>query len=218
MRWGLCIAGVAGALALGAAKPPSADNQRQQPSNAQSAPISVTVTQPAAEKDAGCEDGQDKRSSDLCAQWEAVDAARKAALYSLLGMVAAIVSAAFLFLTLRLGRNVARAELRPYMLVDEASAATSGSVEAHLCLRNFGNTPAFDVQALRFCGLQKNSQSIRDSTGTNPQFGSRGLTLDPPFRSSPTRTPGSPPTAICILLVKSGSATASMTDGRTTLL
>ncbi|AMK18572.1 MULTISPECIES: hypothetical protein [Sphingobium] len=153
-------AALAGLILAGANAPPK---QVEQPKQAaiqselskavasESTPIS-SVRIPN-DRDTGCSKGEDKRESDLCAQWKAADAAREAAEYAwytmLLGFVGTIIGFAgtlLLVFTFFETRKTARAELRAYVAVDmdgmEINGRT-GAAEVKLKICNQGQTPAF---------------------------------------------------------------------------
>jgi hypothetical protein len=103
-----------------------------------------------------CEAGDDKRDSDLCAQWKAADAAEKAASWaafagwfgglSFLGVVVAIVVA---FHSNWIARDTARRQLRAYMILKDATFQNRGVGEAAVCIlriENTGSTPAYGVR------------------------------------------------------------------------
>jgi hypothetical protein len=120
---------------------------------------------------APCNEGEDKRYSDLCAQWKAADAARNSADYtlwfgilgSLLGALTLAAAAAAAWYArkaaihteesafeARRAADVAEQELentrhaaRPYLQSDqEAVSWTEQKLMLHMLLRNVGTTPA----------------------------------------------------------------------------
>lgn len=140
------------ALLLSAAKPPEhGDNANDKP-GADLPPQRVTITNLPTEKDRGCADGQENRDSDLCAQWEGVDATRSAAQYAFWAVLLSAVGTAFLFYTFRTTRRTAVAELRAYVfpdtvtLHDGASPGLRSDLQmvpaVEVVLKNFGSTPA----------------------------------------------------------------------------
>lgn len=102
-----------------------------------------------AEPDKGCPPGVDDRSSDLCAQWKAADAAEASALYSLLGLIATIIGTVLLVWTLLQTRNTARRELRAYVSVKPETFVNRNlpdggrSFEVEIKMENGGSTPAY---------------------------------------------------------------------------
>jgi hypothetical protein len=137
-------------LSLGAAQPPEGGSQPQHTERANPPPVRVTITNFPSLKDAGCDEGQTKRDSDLCAQWEAADASRKAANYSLWAVFISLVGTGFLFFTFVESRKVSRAELRAYVLVRAVEIqrfANGQKFEARVSFANSGQTPAFRMTA-----------------------------------------------------------------------
>lgn len=108
--------------------------------------------------DAGCINGEENRSSALCAQWKAADVAEKAAWWagfagwfgglSFLGVVVAI------WLTIRsnsIARDTAQRQLRAYVSVIGSTIDTLDDGSGFLLqavLRNDGATPAYDVEIM----------------------------------------------------------------------
>ena len=90
------VAAIAGLILVGASSPsPSAINAKE--SNGaeakQQKPPQANLVSPIPAKtqsqDNGCEQGQDKRNSDLCAQWKAADAAADAAQWAWIQLIGA---------------------------------------------------------------------------------------------------------------------------------
>src|SRR5690348_1736445 len=146
MRGLLLVAFVGAAFSLQAANPPQGDNRDSARANADKPPVRVAVTQFPTTVDQGCNKGEKKRQSDLCAQWESADAAQDAANYSLVAAIIGVVGTAFLILTFREQRRTSRAELRAYVSVriarmpDIEHAVLPFSVD--LEYENTGSTPA----------------------------------------------------------------------------
>lgn len=146
---------VVGWLSLGAQHPQPATKAQQTQSAAQldasTSRIVEAINNIAREQDAGCEDRKDKRSSDLCAQWKAADAARDAANYTWLAVGLSFLGTVLVALTFWEQRKVSRAELRAYVSVDSGSLEQwvqedgSRKVEFNFTLKNAGITPAYKV-------------------------------------------------------------------------
>lgn len=103
-----------------------------------------------------CEAGDDRRYSDLCAQWKSADAAAEAAQWAGFGAVASIISLVGIIAALLISiwsnliiRRTAKHELRAYLGVKSVVAAPDGSghLSAKIILQNFGSTPAQEVTA-----------------------------------------------------------------------
>src|SRR4051812_24450460 len=103
----LLFALAAGSLASsGASQSPQANTRSGQnqtaPEFKTAASQIVEAINKPAEKDAGCVDRKDKRTSDLCAQWKAADAARSAANAAwYLGFAGALIGACTLFVAVK---------------------------------------------------------------------------------------------------------------------
>jgi hypothetical protein len=95
------------ALFLAAASPSGQQGQSQQPGNSNEIAASAngteaTVVEAAREQqtDTGCKAGQDRRESDLCAQWKAADAAHASAVWAEYTYWLGVVGLGIGFLTL----------------------------------------------------------------------------------------------------------------------
>ncbi|MGW8202463.1 hypothetical protein ACWGM0_07935 [Sphingomonas bisphenolicum] len=152
------VAALVGWLILvGAAQPPQGDNQTNQAAAAESlnqatntiaAAIRSTIHAP--DKDMGCIQGHDERSSDLCAQWKAADSARDAAEYAFWGLIVGVVGTGMLFITFAETRQVSRAQLRAYISIKPMGLKifqvdAGKQIEASLSIINGGQTPAYNV-------------------------------------------------------------------------
>jgi hypothetical protein len=69
----------------------------------------------APENDRGCRQGEDERSSELCAQWKAADAASDAARWAMASFFVGFMGTVLLVWTLWETRQTARRELRAYV-------------------------------------------------------------------------------------------------------
>jgi hypothetical protein len=109
--------------------------------------IEKSAYQPTADR--GCPNGPEDRSSDLCAQWKAADAAADAAKYSFWGLLATIVGTILLIVTLMQSRSTTRRELRAYVSVKPQTfisrmlADGGRSFEIQIQMENGGATPAY---------------------------------------------------------------------------
>lgn len=134
---------------IGSAKPErtlsSADVQRAAAQVTQA--IEKSAYRPAADR--GCPHGPEDRSSDLCAQWKAADAAADAARYSFWGLLATIVGTILLIVTLMQSRSTTRRELRAYVSVEPHTfisrmlADGGRNFEIQIKMANGGATPAY---------------------------------------------------------------------------
>lgn len=157
MRRGLRIfVAFFGVALIGAAPQPSASNAGEKPSaRHQPAKRPAPVPWPApqvAERPIltePCEPGQDNRRSDLCAQWEAADAARDAANWAMWATLVGIVSVLGLWIQIWLTRkslDVAMADRRPSIYSDNVKFEVVGNtVKGQISIKNFGQSEARDV-------------------------------------------------------------------------
>lgn len=148
----LCI--LLAAFMLGAAKAPEPKSQPEQNQTAAQLNSSTTriveaINSIAAEKDAGCEGREDRRSSELCAQWKAADSAKRAAVATWFAVIFSFIGTVLVAATFWEQRKVARAELRAYVGVTAVGllvSGTDGSAIAELKIANNGRTPAFNTR------------------------------------------------------------------------
>lgn len=106
-------------------------------------------------RDQGCPVGIDDRSSDLCAQWKAADAAAESARWSWIAGLASIASFIAVLFALRLAqqanaiaRDTAKRQLRAYIFVEKTELIVSDVArQASFAIewRNSGQTPAYRV-------------------------------------------------------------------------
>ena len=177
------IAALAGLVLFGAS-PPSKTNDTTQASGASgqlkqaenSITSSISRAAKANEIDGGCQQQQDKRDSDLCAQWKAADAARDAADFAYWTLLISTIGTALLIWTLWETRETSRRELRAYLTFGNWQI-THFDVEQKLtfglCLENKGQTPAFSCSAsLTSCvmptGYRPNSIEAFKKTQVSP--------------------------------------------------
>jgi hypothetical protein len=153
MGRGLCLLALAvAAISLGSAAHPQAKGKPEQNEAAQieqsSSRIADALGKIRPDKDQGCQDRKDQRTSDLCAQWSAVDAARNAAYATWAAVILTFVGTFLIFLTFLLQRKTSRAELRAYLSVKPQTFYTpgkSGKGIADFVIQNGGRTPAYNV-------------------------------------------------------------------------
>lgn len=104
-----------------------------------------------SEGDPGCPDRQEKRSSDLCAQWQAADAAKDAAEYAFWTLLVSVAGTGLLVWTLWETRATSRRELRAYVSVQPQTLgftrSASGTYTATITIlvRNGDVTPAYNL-------------------------------------------------------------------------
>lgn len=96
-----------------------------------------------------CEKGEEKRYSDLCAQWKAADAATLAAWLSGASFAAVLVALYLAFRSNAIARDTGKRQLRAYISIAEGGIKlpTMKSMQAVIILKNAGQTPAY-----KFCG------------------------------------------------------------------
>lgn len=111
--------------------------------------IAVTITTPVqifqpATKQSRC---GPESSDDLCAQWEAADAARDSARYAFWALIVSGVGAILLVWTLWETREISRRELRAYLRVEPTGMGIVQSekrISLPFHIINYGATPAID--------------------------------------------------------------------------
>jgi hypothetical protein len=146
------ILALVGVASLGATEPPkpSAHVQQTTKHREPASGANPTRSEQPQEPDKAtepCKAGEDKRFSDLCAQWKAADASKNAADYSFWTIIVSSVGTGLLIWTLWETRETSRRELRAYIMVDSASAILDeGGFKAVIKWLNCGQTPAHDVR------------------------------------------------------------------------
>ncbi len=104
-----------------------------------------------------CKRGDDRRYSDLCAQWKAADAASESAWWAWAGSFIGLASLVGVLAAIRLtyqanqiASNTAQQQLRAYLSVQSAKIILAPNHDnfwvAQMVLKNSGATPAHDVQ------------------------------------------------------------------------
>lgn len=151
------IVAAVGWLSLAAASPPKqkspapdkTDSAAQIHEASRAIVSAIRDTDKPAEHDGGCEKGDEKRESDLCAQWKAADAAADAATYAFWGLIGTAIGTGLLVWTLAETRANSRRELRAYLSV--RTSATHITVlpgkgfqfESEAIVHNGGSTPGY---------------------------------------------------------------------------
>lgn len=158
--WGI-IAALAGLALAGASEPPQPSQQREQPAATQNTQQPAEIIASAIretviprDKDEGCDEGDDRRESDLCAQWKAADAARDAANYAFIGLLVGIIGTALLFVTFSETRKIARREQRAYVRLKVAAGPADETLtkgQFRIVAENYGTTPATNASATGGC-------------------------------------------------------------------
>lgn len=140
------------AFSLGGAQKPQPQGQTEKSETTQlqssAASIAQAVREMRPEKDLGCQDRRDDRSSDLCAQWKAADAAKQAALATWAAVFFSFVGTYLIYRTFIEQRKTSRAELRAYIAVKGRHLRLdhdTGKVRAEMQILNTGKTPAFNT-------------------------------------------------------------------------
>jgi hypothetical protein len=127
-------------------------------------PKDAAPTEPA---DKGCPDGRENRSSELCAQWQAVDAARDSVNWARRAFWAGIVSLLLLLVTLWLTRRtiietrrIGQEQTRAYLSVNAVEVAIGEDPDfglkapkPTLTFSNAGATPACNISY--YCGASR---------------------------------------------------------------
>jgi hypothetical protein len=136
---------------LGTQPPQTSTQQNQTQASRQQTP---TPSQQANEYQQPCRKGDPNRNSDLCAQWEAADAARDSARYDRWQLWVGVVGAAGLLAALGLtldangiSRRTAKRQLRAYMGINKYDLTpyqlgVIGTGKFLIAMKNFGQTPA----------------------------------------------------------------------------
>ncbi|CDO35831.1 hypothetical protein [Novosphingobium sp. KN65.2] len=165
----LFFCALAGLILVGADHPNLASERKQAEAQAEIADrlesIAATYRQEAERSHSPdrqtepCEPGDDRRYSDLCAQWKAADAASVSATWAWVSGVVGTLSLVGVFAAIGLtyqanniSRRMGEAQTKAYLANDgirlELSAASNPPFSAIINCdwRNVGNTPAFDFE------------------------------------------------------------------------
>jgi hypothetical protein len=108
-----------------------------------------TSARAQAAADPGCPDQRANRTSELCAQWKAADAAQNAATATWIAVILSFIGIVLVVLTFGETRRTARRQLRAYIAVDPTAIllnAETGEVSADALVVNSGQTPAFKTR------------------------------------------------------------------------
>lgn len=125
-----------------------------------------------------CNAGDDRRYSDLCAQWKAADAANDAAFWGKLGFIVGTLSLIGVLGALGISiwsnliiRKTAKHELRAYLGVSSIDAAPdgNGSITARIIVRNFGSTPAQNITSKVAGVVREFPSQTFDGRGPEPK-------------------------------------------------
>ena len=127
-----------------------------------------------------CQPGDDRRYSDLCAQWKAADAAADSAwwawasgvagLFSLLGVLVAIGLA---YHSNWIARDTAKRQLRAYLTVEPTgiNQPVEGQARVALQVKNVGQTPASAVMVFSRFALSENPRDFDPKSAGFPIVG-----------------------------------------------
>ena len=135
-------------------------------------------------KKVNCDEKNDDRRSELCAQWKAVDAAREGVQFSILSLIISsalgLISTILLIWTLGETRAISRRELRAYISARPGTLShfrnTDGSehVRFSFTLRNGGSTPAYELVHMGSAAVLTEAQAELHATrswGDIPKVG-----------------------------------------------
>jgi hypothetical protein len=116
-----------------------------------------------AKYEAECDPANEKRDSDLCAQWKAADAAAKAAKWAKiaawLGGISGLLVIAALFLAFQsnsIARQTAKRQLRAYVGIEWIGVSgfvVGETPSSEIRAKNFGQTPAHHCDIFSFMAL-----------------------------------------------------------------
>lgn len=133
-----------------AAQPPSPSNQHITALNDEE-----TERAHRLKYEAQCNPGDDKRDSDLCAQWKAADAATDSARWTYVGNwiggvsgLLVLVALGFAFEANKIARDTAKRQLRAYLTVEPGgiNIPENGMHRVPLNVINNGQTPAYELE------------------------------------------------------------------------
>lgn len=137
-----------------------------------------------------CQPGDDRRYSDLCAQWKAADAASDSAWWAWLGGIVGAFSLVGVIITLALNAqsnwissSTARRQLRAYMVVQHTGyfgiMKDGAKPTFSLVLKNAGATPAVNVRGWIHCDIASYSERPKIKDGIDVLQGSRSDMVGP---------------------------------------
>lgn len=174
----LIILALVGWLTLSAANHPDPKAEREQAQAQQSIADSLDNIASAYRDEAKrsqapnqetepCKPGEDRRYSDLCAQWKAADAAADSAwwawaagLVGIGGLVGVLIAICLAFQANTIARNTAKRQLRAYVTIKEVRIVEDSGKSDQYCrvqvlFENTGETPAtFARSFVRACAVK----------------------------------------------------------------
>lgn len=139
------LCAIAGLVLAGATNVPQPSEQPKQAAPTEIGASAKRETIIPRNEDRACEERQDRRQSDLCAQWKAADAARDAANYAVFGIVLSFLGTILLFVTFLETRRISRREQRAYVCLSVPIAPfvdTLHDGQFRIRAKNYGATPA----------------------------------------------------------------------------
>lgn len=154
----IILAAFGGLILIGAAPKPAPVAQADKPDTQQAIAnalnqIAATGSEQAQRAESSretepCKAGEDKRYSDLCAQWKAADAAQLAAYLNLASIATVLIALYLAFRSNWIARDTAKRQLRAYLTVDEFIwNIDKGDYKVQISFVNRGQTPAYNVDA-----------------------------------------------------------------------
>jgi len=118
----------------------------------------------------GCSDLNEKRDSDLCAQWKSADAARDAAEYAFWSLIVGVIGTIALIWTLLDTRLSAIRQQRAYIRVDQRDGFIQPDkpILIPLAIINYGSTPARKLVTWSATVVRKVGWDWSDDPDANP--------------------------------------------------
>jgi hypothetical protein len=132
-----------------------------------------------------CEQGQDNRNSDLCAQWKAADSAQIAAWLSGASFAAVLIALWFAFRSNWIARDTAKRQLRAYVSVEPKGIYerdSDGNIIVPIAIKNAGQTPAYQVTVFSWFSLSDDPLSFDPSAPNRerpPNYDPTEITIGP---------------------------------------
>jgi len=189
------VCALLGWLVLAAAAPEGTDRAREQDQTAREIANSLSGID-ASLKKAGepdvttqpCGEREQKRDSDLCAQWKAADAAESSSNAAwLFGIVGSLIGAITMYAAIRAAlyardaareakrgsdaaekglahaQNISAMELRPYLFIEriETCEIYSREYQVTIWFKNFGHTPARNIEVRSLCYVTSDRSDLR---------------------------------------------------------
>jgi hypothetical protein len=190
----LFFVALAGLALLGAHHPNTVTQPKQQASQKRSAHASQNIA-PAYDEQTErperpritepCKQGEEKRYSDLCAQWKAADSANLAAWLSGASFAAVLVALWFAFRSNWIARDTAKRQLRAYVGIEPLGVFErddDGHIVVPLALKNAGQTPAYFVDIHNWFCISEDPVDFDPSKAERdprPAFRPSELTIGP---------------------------------------